>query len=152
MPPLPYLFPTGRQGTGKGPRRSVPSFKQIKDPEVMGLIYGQKPDSKEEWWTALWLWKHGFEFMYQFLVFGDRPKYFYKIDFLVHTVPMKTILEIYGNYWHTGELGMDDRRRQVEIEEALGGYCKTPMSILWRGDLESRETLEAALGRIFNAN
>lgn len=126
-----------------------PSARQAATPEVIGTIQGQIPDSKEEFYCASWLSSHKFNFTYQYPVFRQGVKHGYKIDFVVWTLPLATMLELYGNFWHTQELGRDDRKRQIDIEEEMQSVAKVPMSILWAGDMINRVSVEAGLTRIF---
>jgi hypothetical protein len=116
--------------------------------EVIGLIQGQQPMSKEEWWVSQWLDARQYGYKYQYIVFAGAEN-FYKIDFLVYTVPLYTMLEPLGNHWHTDRLGQDDRKRQVEIEASMRAVAKVPMQFIAVEDMINRETVEAALERIF---
>jgi hypothetical protein len=115
--------------------------------EPRGLIQGIYPDSKEEWWTSLWLNKKRLGYKYQYQI--GAVDHFYKIDFVVYTVPLWTMVEPLGNHWHTDTLGRDDRKRQEEIEYAMRDVAKIPMQFIWPPDMISRLTLEAALEKIF---
>lgn len=63
------------------------------------------------------------------------------IDFVVHTVPLWTMVEPIGNHWHTGELGADDKKRQADIEELMKDVCKSPIVLLWIPDLLDEDTI-----------
>lgn len=123
-----------------------PSTAQPEEP-TGGYIQGILTDSKEEWWTSLWLDKKHLAYKYQYQV--GAVDHFYKIDFVVWTVPLATMVEPLGNHWHTDELGQDDRKRQEEIEYAMRDIAKLPMQFIWPPDMISRDTLEAALEKIF---
>lgn len=137
--------------TRKASRINVPQVFPVKaaEPvEQIGLIQGQIPDSKEEWWGSLWLGRKKLDYKFQYRAFAGA-KYFYDIDFLVYTVPLWTMLEFNGGHWHEGELGQDDRLRQLRIEDAMRDVAKIPMSFLWANDMVNRESVEAALEAIF---
>ena len=138
-------FRTRRPG-----RIDVPNYdlRQAEPEEVIGLIQGQVPMSKEEWWVSQWLDRKEFEYKYQYIVFGG-PDHFYKLDFLVYTVPLYTMLEPLGNHWHTDKLGQDDRIRQLRIEAAMRDVAKIPMQFITVEDMINRQTVEAACKRIF---
>jgi hypothetical protein len=119
--------------------------------EPMGLIQGQVPMSKEEWWVSQWLDRKKLRYHYQYRVFGGKVKNFYNLDYLVYTVPLATMLEPLGNHWHTDTLGADDRKRQLEIEDAMRDIAKIPMQFIKVEEMVNRESVEAALERIFNA-
>ena len=118
--------------------------------EVIGLIQGQIPMSKEEWWVSQWLDRKRYQYKYQYNVFGGAD-HFYKLDFLVYTVPLYTMVEPLGNHWHTDRLGQDDRFRQLQIENALRDIARIPIRFIDVEDMLNRATVEAALERIFNA-
>lgn len=117
--------------------------------EIPGLIQGIQADSKEEWWVSLWLERKRLRYQYQYRVTSGGPEYFYKLDFLVYTVPLWTMVEPLGNHWHTDRLGQDDRKRQIEIENAMRSVAKIPIQFITVEDMINRETVEARLERIF---
>jgi len=116
--------------------------------EPVGLIQGITPDSQQEWWVAGWLDRKGLAYKYQYLVFPGVED-FYHIDFVVYTVPLWTMLELNGGHWHYGELGQDDRLRELKIEDAMRDKAKIPIRFLWAPDMMTRETVYAGLERIF---
>jgi hypothetical protein len=115
------------------------------------LIQGQVPMSKEEYWVAEWLMLKRRSFKYQHVVFAGAD-HFYKLDFLVYTVPLWTMVEPLGNHWHTDVLGQDDRLRQLRIENEMRGVAKIPIQFIKVEDMLNRGTVEAALERIFHAS
>jgi hypothetical protein len=141
-----FKFKTRRARPLKVERFTLP--RKVKPPEEpRGLIQGIYPDSKEEWWTSLWLDRKQLSYKYQYQL--GAVDHFYKIDFVVWTVPLATMVEPLGNHWHTDELGQDDRKRQEEIEDLMRDIAKIPMQFIFPPDMISRDTLEAALERIF---
>ena len=142
----------------KFPRRrpsALPKLDTVKlaTPEFedpIGVVQGQIPDSKEEWWVAKALNRIGISYTYQYAVQGGRQRGGFLIDFLVDTVPLKTMIEPIGNHWHTGELGADDKKRQADIEAIMQGFCRIPIQNLWIPDLIDEETtfqrVQAILG------
>jgi len=145
--PITYKFPTSRP-------RAKPKFDNAstitkEEEEPIGLIQGQIPDSKQEWWISKALNRIGIPYTYQYPVNGGRTRGGYMIDFVVNTVPLATMIEPVGNHWHTGELGADDKKRQADIELAMQDMCRTPILLLWIPDLLDEETvfqkLQAAL-------
>ena len=140
-----YKFPTRN-------RRAKPKFEQAPPPEKpeeepIGLIQGKQADSKQEWWVAKALNRIGIPYDYQYPVYGGSQRGGYKIDFVVHTVPLATMIEPIGNHWHTGELGADDRKRQADVENAMQDIARTPILNLWIPDLLDEETVYQALRR-----
>lgn len=129
-------------------RANKPPRPPVEPAPQLFPIQGIMPDSKEEFWCALWLDGKKLAYKFQYRVFGG-PKYFYNIDFVIYTVPLWTMLEIYGNHWHTDTLGRDDKKRQTDIENSMRDVAKIPMRFLMADDLINRETEEAALERMF---
>lgn len=139
-----YTFPTRAKRTRKPLPYRIP--RQPTPPEQIGLIQGITPDSIQEWWTALWLNAHKFTYTYQYFVPGGKGGY--RVDFVIDTVPLLTMIELNGAHWHYGELGLDDRQRQIDIETYMLAVAKIPIRFLWASDMLTRETVEAALEKI----
>jgi hypothetical protein len=135
-----YKFPTHRRAAK--PKLDLPQREEKPDDEPMGLIQGQVPDSKQEWWIARALDRLKIPYTYQYPVNGDgRQRGSYRIDFVVYTVPLATMIEPEGNHWHTGELGSDDKKRDADVEEQMRSIAKTPILKLWIPDLMDSETV-----------
>ena len=98
-------------------------------------IQGKRPDSKEEVWVAQALdrLKLRYIFQYELITAGLRGGII--IDFLVLS-PFSIPIEIMGEYWHTGEMGADDKLRQAIIEQMIGNKVVN----LWTLDLVDPET------------
>lgn len=138
MPPkVLYKFPTGRTGRPKLER--LRDTREIEKP--IGLIQGQVPDSKEEWWLAKAGNQLGIRYDYQFPVQGGRVRGGYLVDFVFYTTPLATMVEPIGNHWHTGELGADDLKRQADIEAIMQSFCRIPIVNLWIPDLLDEQTV-----------
>jgi hypothetical protein len=133
-----YKFPTRRRSASPKFDKFQPE-KEAEEP--IGLIQGQVPDSKQEWWVAKALNRIKIPYKYQYPVFGGRQRGGYMVDFVVMTQPLATVVEPIGNHWHTGELGADDRKRQADIEDAMKDMAKTPILNLWIPDLLDEETV-----------
>lgn len=72
-----------------------PKFPDIKP--VQGIM----PDSKEEYWCALALYRLKLNFTFQKHVMGGRAgRGGQVVDFWVYTVPLPTPIYIQGDYWH----------------------------------------------------
>jgi hypothetical protein len=127
-----YKLPTRRR---KKPNLEKPVISENEDDEQIGLIQGQVPDSKEEWWISKGLERLGMGYAYQYPVNGGRQRGGYMIDFVVFTVPLWTMVEPIGNHWHTGELGADDKKRQADIENLMQDTCRIPLVNLWIPDM-----------------
>lgn len=99
------------------------------------LIQGKQPDSKEEVWVAAALERLKLKYIYQFELVSASVRGGIVIDFLVLT-PFVVPVEVLGEYWHTGEMGSDDRMRQAIIEQQIGNKVVN----LWTVDLPDPET------------
>jgi len=116
--------------------RSLPI--EEKEPEVIVQpIQGKMPDSKEEYYVAMALYRLGHSFIYQYQVFGGRAVRGGQIvDFLVvTTVPFSTIIQVYGKYWHSGEMGSEDRFKLAQLEHEFAGQAE--ILVLWAKDVPS---------------
>lgn len=107
----------------------------------IGLIQGKQARSKNEWFVSLALDELGHEYIYQYKVFGGHIRGGFFLDFLVVTaVPRSTDLEVFGEYWHSGEATSEDMLRIRRIEHDLN----IPVKILWGKETETYElALEA---------
>ena len=112
------------------PMRSIPTHPPF--PEIKP-IQGMMPDSKEEYWVALALYKLQLEFEFQYQLFGGRK---YKggqvIDFWVYTVPLPTPIFVQGWYFHyaTAEKAAESRLNLMYLKSRLAGKAKEPVEIL----------------------
>jgi hypothetical protein len=136
-----YKLPTRRK---KKPNLEKPPIQE-KEEEQIGLIQGQVPDSKEEWWISKALDRIGIPYTYQYPVNGGRQRGGYMVDFVVHTVPLATMIEPIGNHWHTGELGSDDKKRQADVESLMQDIARIPLVNLWIPDLINEDAVYTKL-------
>lgn len=134
-----YTFPT--RSRGSRPKFEYGTINTREPEDAIGLLQGQVPDSKQEWWVGSALNRLAIPWTYQFPVNGGRSRGGYLIDFVVHTDPLATMFEIEGNHWHTGELGADDKKRQADIEQLMQDICRIPIISLWVPDLLDSETV-----------
>ena len=134
-----YRFPTVSRGKLHKPPGGL--FDQEKDEEVIGTIQGRTPGSKEEWYVATALWRLGHSFIYQYEMFGGYVRGGQFVDFLVvTTVPQSTFIQVFGKYWHEGELGSEDRFNLDRLEnEGL------EVIVLWGADLPDKEAAYSIL-------
>lgn len=96
------VFLTGR----KSKKIKIPFARppKISMPEPAHIIKGMQAGSKEEWYTSVALDRLGFEYEYQYQVFGGRSvRGGQVLDFLVFTPGIWTIVDVLGAYWHTGK-------------------------------------------------
>lgn len=143
----PYQFPVkgkGRKATigkpavgSKKPRES--------SSEQVGLINGRTPGSTEEWRVAVALWKYKLEFMYQWPLYGGRlRKGGQVIDFVVSN-PFPVPVYVNGEYWHEGQLALDDKLKMAEAEKYFG----RPPVVLWGRELSTQDEANSAVAKAF---
>ena len=112
-------------------------FQPIEE-EQIGLIEGKVPDSKEEWWTALALWKYEIPFDYQWEIFGGTTRRGgLVVDFVVYN-PMATPFEVNGDYWHKDE---QDGENKLDLL-AIAQHFKREVIVMWGEDMETKEDVE----------
>ena len=116
-------------------------FQPIEEEEI-GLIQGQKPDSKEEWWVSQALYRYQVPFKFQYELFGGTSRRGGLIvDFIVWN-PKATPLLVHGNYWHRNELQGGDKTALI----AIAAYFKMGVEnipILWGSDAQSKDDVFA---------
>lgn len=101
-------------------------------PEVQ-KVQNIMPDSKEEYWVALALYRLHLDFVFQYQLFGGRK---YKggqvIDFWVYTVPLPTPIFVQGWYFHyaTAEKAAQSRLNLMYLEARLRGKAMKPVELL----------------------
>ena len=138
------------------PAPSLPKLS-VFQPEVAGEeerteIQGQSVQSREEARVATALDKLGHQYFYQFQILDMQGvQGAYVIDFLItSTVPMSTPLEVYGNYWHRGQLGSEDQYRLSQIEDHFKGQANEVV-IIWGNEATTQEdansVVESKVGR-----
>jgi len=112
---------------------------------VIQTIQGEMPDSKEEYFVALALQKLEIPFDFHVPV-GGLPDVLggMIVDFVVF-IPFAEPLEIFGEYWHTGSLGSDDRYRLEVIEN----HYKREVKIIWGNEADTPEKALQAVRKLF---
>lgn len=107
--------------------RKTEPFPEIKP------IQGMMPDSKEEYWVALALYRMNLDFEFQYQLFGGRK---YKggqvIDFWVKTVPLPTPIFVQGWYFHysTAQKTAQTRLNLMYLKARLMGKANEPVEII----------------------
>jgi len=132
----PYKFPIPKKGRTRSNAPPVFNASPAKgEEEVVGEIQGQHPASKEEWRVAVALSKFGVDYRYQVSYFGGR---WFRggqvIDFVVYN-PWPQPVQVYGEYWHTGQLGSEDTLKLARIRLVFGRDA----IILWGNELQDQE-------------
>ena len=136
MPPRKVFKIKSRSGLGrKLIARTAPLVKLRPEhepfPEIKP-IQGMWPDSKEESWVALALYRLHLDFEYQYQLFGGRK---YKggqvVDFWVFTVPLPTPIFVQGWYFHyaTAEKAAQSKLNLMYLEGQLRGKALKPVEV-----------------------
>ena len=136
MAPKKRIYISSRSGIGRKPMLKLPEkisgdFKPPM-PEVQ-RVQGIMPDSKEEYWVALALYKLKINFVFQYQLFGGRK---YKggqvVDFWIYTNPLPTPLLVQGWYFHysTAEKTSQTRLNLMYLESTLKGRAAKPVEII----------------------
>lgn len=136
MPPRKVFQIKSRSGLGrKLIARTAPLVKLRPEhepfPEIKP-IQGMWPDSKEEYWVALALYRLHLDFEYQYQLFGGRK---YKggqvVDFWVFTVPLPTPIFVQGWYFHyaTAEKAAQSKLNLMYLEGQLRGKALKPVEV-----------------------
>lgn len=95
-------------------------------------VQGQMPDSKEEWWCALALYKLQLKFDFQKHVMGGRSgRGGQVVDFWVYTVPRPTPIYIQGDYWHYANgKSYQSQLNIAKLKSYYGAAIAEPVEIL----------------------
>ena len=136
MAPKKRIYIPSRSGIGRKPILKLPEKYSNVDkpvfPEIQ-RVQGIMPDSKEEYWVALALYKLKIDFVFQYQLFGGRK---YKggqvIDFWVYTMPLPTPIFVQGWYFHysTAERASQSKLNLMYLESRLAGKANKPVEIL----------------------
>ncbi len=95
-------------------------------------VKGTMPDSKEEYWCALALYRLKLDFEFQKHVMGGRSgRGGQVIDFWVYTVPKPTPVYIQGDYWHYANgRGYQSQLNIAKLKSYYGTSIMEPVEIL----------------------
>lgn len=84
--------------------------------DVIGVVQGVVPDSKNEWYVALALDNLGIEYMFQYSIGGGRGiRGGQVVDFVVFN-PTAIPVFIQGEYWHNKASENEDLLKQAAAE------------------------------------
>ena len=95
-------------------------------------IQGTMPDSKEEYWCALALYRLKLDFTFQKHVMGGRSgRGGQVVDFWVKTAPLPTPVYIQGDYWHyAAGRSYDSKLKIAKLKSYYGSSIAEPVEIL----------------------
>jgi len=107
------------------------------------LIQGKQAGSVEEWRVSIALEKLKLPYVYQLPLFGGfRLRGGMVVDFVVQT-PFAVPVEVFGEYWHRGELKSKDNLRLI----ILRAYFHREPVVLWGSELQTQEAADQAVRR-----
>lgn len=95
-------------------------------------VQGIMPDSKEEYWCALALYRLQIRFQFQKHVMGGRSgRGGQVVDFWVYTAPLPTPIYIQGDYWHYANgRGYQSQLNIAMLKSYFGASIAEPVEIL----------------------
>lgn len=136
-----YKFPLGRARSKANLPDPPFRLEAQAEAEQVGLIQGRRPGSREEWRVAQALNKLHVRYRYQVGLFGSRRlRGSQVLDFLVYN-PYPQPLQVFGEYWHPGELDPQERLQLIQLEN----YYRRPVIVLWARDLADQELADQAV-------
>ena len=100
--------------------------------------------SLNEYNVALALQKRELQFMFQVELFGGKMRGGQVLDYLVWN-PFPVPLQVFGDFYHTGQLGADDNYNLKVLRNHYG----VDVEIIWGTDSETPEDALAAGNAIF---
>ncbi|MFZ2470649.1 MAG: hypothetical protein WAW52_01780 [Methanothrix sp.] len=114
----------------------APHLKVESPPEdIIGMVQGTIPDSKNEWFVALALDKLGIDYSYQVPLYGGRNvRGGQVIDFVVYH-PRSIPVFIQGAYWHKAATESEDILKQ----QAAEAYYKTRPVLLSEEETSTKD-------------
>jgi hypothetical protein len=99
-------------------------------------IMGKRAGSREEVRLAIAFQRWNVAFNYQVNYFGGRMLPGGQVvDFITYH-PFEQATQVYGSYWHTGQLGSDDR---LKLEYIRSVSLEMPPKVFWGWQLTSIE-------------
>ena len=104
-----------------------------------------KQATANEYNVAYALTAEGFEYIFRATYFGGRSiRGGVEVDFLV-LAPFPTPLEIFGNFWHSGQFDANDKLRLNILQQ----FFNTKVRIIWGNESETPEDARQAVRRVF---
>jgi hypothetical protein len=98
---------------------ATPAY-QVTKPEPLVYWVQDKQATWNEYVVSIALEKYRISYIFQASYWGGRQmRGGVILDFLVYA-PFEMPVEVYGDYWHRGQLGANDRYRLSIIEEFFG--------------------------------
>lgn len=121
------MKPFQYKGTRRTKAPKPPALKKLTSPEKesedppIGIVQGVKPASKQEWYTALALDYLRIKYKFQVGINGARNiAGGIVLDFIADTAPMKTIIQVEGEYWHSQATEAQDAYEFAQVRNYYG--------------------------------
>jgi hypothetical protein len=104
-----------------------------------------KQATLNEYNVAYALTAEGFEYIFRATYWGGRRiRGGVEVDFMVDA-PFPTPLEVFGNYWHTGQFDKTDKLRLSILQH----FFNTKVKIIWGNESETVADARQAVRRVF---
>lgn len=103
------------------------------------MIQGKTVGSLNELYMALALDKYKIPYFYQYVILqkpGIRGAII--VDFVISN-PFYIPVEVYGEYWHTGQLGADDK---LKLQMEWNYFGREPVVVWAEQDIPDQESAE----------
>ena len=140
------MFPVRYPGKPTLPKLGFATAEVAEEP-TRAEIQGKSIGSSEEARVATALDKLGFSYIYQYQILDIRGvKGAYVVDFLALTVPLSTPVEVFGNYWHRGQMSGDDDYRLRQIEQHFQSNANEVV-IIWGNEVMTQDDAHAIVRR-----
>lgn len=113
----------------------------VEEQEQVGTIQGMAPMSVQEWRLAVALGKFDIQYEYQVQINSSRFVRGAQIVDFVAYVPFKVPIQVFGAYWHRGQLDPEETLDLAVIEN----YFQHEVVIFWDYDLASQSAADTAV-------
>jgi hypothetical protein len=126
-------------------QQAAPKLKvsKVEVEDVIGIVQGIMPDSKNEWYVALALDKLNIEYIFQYSLFGGTAfRGGQVVDFVVYN-PNAIPVFIQGEYWHDKKSETEDILKQAAAE----AHFKTKPVLLMGEDTDEKDKAYATVRR-----
>lgn len=103
-----------------------------------------KQATLNEYNVGIALTKHGREYLFQVSYWGGRSiRGGQVLDFLIFT-PFEEPLQVFGNYWHEGQLSSEDKYKIALLEQ----FLNRDLLIVWGRESETLDDTVKALRKL----
>lgn len=111
----------------------------------MAYLVHNRDASLNEYYVSRALDRLKLDYYFQYAPFGNKGlRGEFVVDFFLPNIPGQMVIEVYGEYWHSGQLGADDKLRAALIQQALPGV---PYVILWGNETDTQDKANEAVAK-----